>query len=132
MKYVLVFMPNTCAYCVHDEGCSAATNQTKANGGARRHRIPQTFETIEAARTYADVDEYEKGDDEGCADARFRVCKCAKVVRPTAAIMRRLEAVRQLKLRTERYRAAGRGDTAEKRIAERELIEAALRLAPIL
>jgi len=74
--FVVVFMSTNCTYCVHADGCSAATDDDRR----ARHRITQTFPSIEAAHDWSDRDEWEKRDDEkpvkGCA--KFRICPCAK------------------------------------------------------
>jgi hypothetical protein len=76
LALVIVFMGNTGTYCVHAEGCSAATEDARRN----RHRAPGTFSSVEHARRWSDQDEWEKGDGDKPVkgSAKFRVCKCAK------------------------------------------------------
>jgi hypothetical protein len=41
------------------------------------HLIPETFDTIEAARAWSDADESEKAGEP--VQSSFRVCDCAKI-----------------------------------------------------
>lgn len=82
MKYVLVFLPNTCTYACHADGCKAASHNPRGNGAAYRMRIDEAFSTVDAAHKWADEDEFSKRDDAVTKPdglAKFRLCACAKV-----------------------------------------------------
>lgn len=71
----LLFIPKTCRYSAHACNCSAYTGSTR-----RQVALPGTYETVEAARAFADADESDKAGKP--TKAIFRVCKCvAKAVR---------------------------------------------------
>lgn len=71
MSYVLTFVYNTCAYRAHAQGCSAAV-RTRDKGLIE----PETFETVEAARMWADTDESDKAGKP--TRANFKACACCK------------------------------------------------------
>ena len=79
-RLVVVFLPNTCSYCVHAESCSAATHNPQGRAAAYRMRVEQTFATVEEAHDWCDRDEWDKGDQDKPVkgSAKFRVCKCAR------------------------------------------------------
>lgn len=67
MKYALTFALKTARYNVHLATCTAS------HTNASQNRV-DTFETVEAARAYADADEAEKGG----GKALWRQCACTK------------------------------------------------------
>lgn len=74
MRYVLTFSGST-TYNVHAQGCTAAKT---TRGGLGKVLLPETFDSIEAARAWANADESEKAGEK--TEALFTVCKCAKSV----------------------------------------------------
>lgn len=71
--YVLTFAANTAGYRCHAVGCKMAVSMQRTNV----HLIPETFDTIEAARAWSDADESEKAGEP--VQSSFRVCDCAKI-----------------------------------------------------
>lgn len=70
MKYALLFIPKSCRYTVHAASCSAATDVPDV-----RHRLGE-FDSVAAARTYANQDESEKAGEP--TKAIWRQCNCTK------------------------------------------------------
>jgi len=72
-RYVLVFMPNTCAYRCHAAGCKAAEHNPLAKK-LPVMRLDPLFDTVAQARAFADADESEKAG--ASVQASFKACKC--------------------------------------------------------
>ena len=70
MKFVLCFSTTTAGYRCHAITCKAATDS------ARYHLMPETFETVDAARACANDDESQKAGEPTRAD--FKACACCR------------------------------------------------------
>lgn len=74
MTIVLMFIPDSCAYRAHAEGCKNTSNVFK--GKQRRHRVPGTFVDVAHAQRWSDDDESEKAG--APTKANFAACPCTK------------------------------------------------------
>lgn len=73
--FALIFVRYTCRYSCHAWDCPAAKD-TRKQFRILTENSPQDFDSIEAARAYADEDESTKAGQP--TKAIWRVCKCTK------------------------------------------------------
>jgi len=74
MKYALTFVHKTCGYRVHATTCANAADKFFVKNS--QSLIPESFDSIDAARAFADADESAKAG--ATVKANFRICNCAK------------------------------------------------------
>ena len=82
IQYVLTFALGTYSYRCHTENCEAAIDKPGI-----QNRFPETFESIDNARTFSDKDESAKAGEP--TRASFKACECTMAGRKivTAALL---------------------------------------------